>query len=191
MIHTVLPVIMGELDQFIRRRSPVPEPKARVTLSELMSLDGAALVEEDGVVCTLVNVEQERVNINHRPAQQFRVNPPISLNLHVLLSAHFRSANNYKEALKSLSLIIAFFQGKQVFTPENTPGLPAGIEKISSELVNLDMRELSNFWTAVGSKHLPSVIYKLRMISISEEMILEEIPEIRGLDTEGNVQAGS
>ncbi|MCB0676037.1 MAG: DUF4255 domain-containing protein [Saprospiraceae bacterium] len=190
MIHNVLKAIKDELDGFLKRRLPigVDQTQPLVLLSELMNLDGT--VNEDAfdkVICTLINVEQERVSLNVRPADHsVRTNPPINLNLYVLISANFR-AGNYFNALGALSSVIAYFQGKQIFTPQNTPGLPTGIERITMELVNLDMRELSNFWTAVGSKHLPSVIYKFRMVSISEDLILEELREITAVESNPKV----
>jgi hypothetical protein len=185
MIHTVLEAIRHELDEFLKRRRQGSEPnKSFVMLSELVSVDGG--VNEDAldkVIITLINVEQNRVALNARPFHgNTRKNPPVSLNLVVLISANYKS-DQYLGALQDLSSVIGFFQGKQEFTAQNTPGLPDGVVKINAELVNLDMRELSNFWTAVGSKHLPSVIYKLRMISITADMILEEVREITGVET--------
>jgi hypothetical protein len=35
---------------------------------------------------------------------------------------------------------------------------------------------MNNLWGILGSKYLPSVMYKLRMISISEEFVLGNAP---------------
>ena len=173
--------IRDELNSFFRRRTGITENM--VELSELVNLDGSvAFSGQDKILCTLISVEQERTNINRTVGGGLeRKNPPIDLNLYVLYSAYYQ-ASNYEEALKSLSGIIGFFQGNQVFTAQNTPALNDGIQKLTVELMNLDVKELSNFWTAVGSKHLPSVLYKWRMISITENMILEELPQIKGVD---------
>jgi hypothetical protein len=184
MIHTVLEAIRNELDEFLKRRRHSEPNKSHVMLSELVSIDGGVHEEAlDKVIITLINVEQERVALNARAFDgNTRKNPPIGLNLVVLISANYKP-EEYFGALQDLSSVIGFFQGKQLFTAQNTPGFPDRFFKMTVEMINLDMRELSNFWTAVGSKHLPSVIYKLRMISISADMILEETREIIGVET--------
>lgn len=153
-----------------------------VVLGELMKLDGSpAVTTENVMICSLLNVEQERNNLN-TPQGNSGVykNPPFNLNLYVVFSAFYAS---YFEALKALSFTIGFFQGKLVFTPSNTPGLDSSIEKITLEIVNVDLKDLSNFWTALGAKHLPCIMFRIRMVSITSDIILEEIPEIRVLDT--------
>ncbi len=189
MIHKVLPVVTSELNDYFVRKFSLPAKPPSVLLSELVNLDGSVAVEgKNIVIATLINVEQERTNLNMPLSKTGRMNPPINIILHVLFSAYFpstggSSTTSYTHAMAFLSAVIGFFQGKQVFTPQNTPGLELGtVEKVTMEIVNLDLRELSNFWTAVGSKHLPSVLYKMRMLSISEEMILDEIPQIGGAD---------
>jgi len=187
MIHKVLPVITTELNEYFVRKFKLPPNPPSVLLSELVNLDGSVAVEgKNIVIATLINVEQERTNLNMPLSKTRQMNPPINIILHVLFSAYFPSSGSstasYTHAMAFLSAVIGFFQGKQVFTPQNTPGLETGaVEKITMEIVNLDLRELSNFWTAVGSKHLPSILYKMRMLSITEDMITGEIPQIEGI----------
>ena len=184
MIYTVLDVIKQELDTFLLRRIDTRGKKI-VVLSELMNnADGAfAVGEEDKIVCTLLNIEQERTNLNAPSGAKALVNPPFNLNLYALFSAYYRP-DNCKQALEALSLTLAFFQGKQVFTPANTPGLTPAIEKIIVEMVNVDLKDLSNFWTALGAKHLPCVLLKIRMVSITADIVLEEFTPITGIDVQ-------
>jgi hypothetical protein len=108
-------------------------------------------------------------------------NPPIQLNLYVLFAAYF--PGNYLEALKFISLVLGFFQGKQVFTAQNTPGLPDGVDKLVVEINNLDQHAQNQLWSAIGAKMMPSVSMKIRMIVITRDQILSEVPEITGTDT--------
>lgn len=180
MIHHVLQVICKDLNTYLQNRSDLSEEI--VLLSEIMNPDGSvAVTQENRLVCSLLNIEQERLTINTPVKGQALVNPPFNLNLYVVFSALYAS-NNYVEALKVISLTLAFFQGKQVFTPSNTPGLDAGIEKIAVEYINVDLKELGNIWTSLGSKHLPSILFKIRMLSITADVILEELPVIRAVD---------
>ncbi len=180
MIHHVLQVVSKDLNMFLKsRRGELAVNDDLVVLSELINQDGSvAVTTENRLICTLLNIEQERTNLNAPLSKQALINPPINLNLFVLFSAYY---SHYVEALKSLSLTIGFFQGKQVFTPANTAGL-LGIDKITVEIINVEMNELSNFWTAIGSKHLPCVLYKFRMISITSDMILEEFTSISSIE---------
>lgn len=181
MIHHVLQVVSKDLNMFLKsRRDELAVNDDLVVLSELINQDGSVAVKtENRLICTLLNIEQERTNLNAPLNKQALINPPINLNLFVLFSAYY---SHYVEALKSLSLTIGFFQGKQVFTPANTAALGAGIDKITVEMINVEMNELSNFWTAIGSKHLPCVLYKFRMISITSDMILEEFTSISSIE---------
>jgi hypothetical protein len=175
MINEVLEVIVEkELNHFLQRPDPnalpgAPPPKESVRIGKLEDSTESNDSNTRTVVCSLVNIEQERSTLNN-PARSKspKKNNPVNINLYLLFSADF---DNYKIGLNRLSAIIAFFQSKPFFTPDNTPGLPAGIDKLTVEMISLNMQELSNFWTAIGSKVLPAVIYKLRMIPISADRV--------------------
>ncbi len=184
MIHTVLEVLTSELDQFLKPSMKVLPKENVVVLSALMNnADGAFAVETEGqVICSLFNIEQERSNLNAPNRSNAVVNPPFNLNLYVLFAAYYKP-NRYIEALKAISYTIAFFQGKQVFTAANTPSLPPNIEKVVVEMVNIEMKDISNFWTTLGAKHLPSIMIKVRMLSITSDLVMEETTPILGYDT--------
>ena len=76
--------------------------------------------------------------------------------------------------------MVAFFQFRAgVFTPQNTPALNGVVEKLQAELISLDTRELSNFWGIMGSKYLPSVIYKVKTLPIRHVVPEPDIPVIK------------
>lgn len=181
MIHSILQVLKNDLGAFLKKR--LGEREEVVLLSQLMNnADGGfAVSEENRLICTLLNIEQERLNLNAPLGHRTLVNPPFNLNLYVLFSAYY-APNNYVGALRTLSLAIGFFQGKQVFTPANTPGMPATVDKIIAEMVNVDMKDLSNFWTALGAKQMPSVLFKIKMVSITADMVMEEYVPVTGVE---------
>lgn len=181
MIHSVLDIITGELNNYLKRQ--LEDPRDKAVVSALVDQSGGIAVSADEVViATLFNVEQERSNLNMKmPRVAYKTNPPIQLNLYVLYTAYF--PRNYNEALKFLGLVIRFFQGKQVFTPNDTPGLPDEVEKIAIEIHNLDQHNLSMLWGTLGAKYMPSVAMKIRMISITRDTILEEVSEITSVET--------
>ncbi|MEA3066482.1 MAG: hypothetical protein QOJ27_2943 [Sphingomonadales bacterium] len=74
------------------------------------------------------------------------------------------SAKNYPEGLEAISLVISFFQQNPCFTQSNAPDLGPEIDKITMEMSNLDASELNHVMGMLGTKYLPSVFYKLRML---------------------------
>lgn len=180
MIHQVLEHIVQDLNRFLKRS--VSDNEDRAILSELVDLQGnKAFDGENKMVCTLVSLEQEKVALNSLPGRSIKKNAAVHLNLILLFSAHF--SGNYEEALKFLSHTIGYFQGKQVFTPQNTSGLPDGIERATIEMYHLDLSTQSQLWNALGITLRPSLIMKLRMISVAREVMLEEISEISSIET--------
>lgn len=186
MIDKALNFLLEELNGFLARRFQSNENM--VALSGLVEPDGTIpLAIENKLVLTLVNAERETAarNAGGAPSAfgglQSRVSPPLNLNLYVLVSANF--PNNYPEAVKFLSQAVAFFQAKPVFTPQGASGFPRELERLSCELVNLDFNQVNNLWGALGAKHLPSMVYKLRMITIQEAWISDRVPGISGTDT--------
>jgi hypothetical protein len=186
MIHSALEFLTQELDSFIKLK--VGDPlTTRIYLSGVTNESGIAIPDQS-LGLSLINIEEERTNkeqqsrfINSVGKVEKR-NPEIQLNLYVLITANFQNkqANNtsddYVEGLKQLSYAIAFFQSKNVFTPENSPalaGFDESLKKIVVELYSYSFEQLYNFWSVVGAKYLPSVLYKIKTLTIQENAIQE------------------
>jgi hypothetical protein len=124
---------------------------------------------------TLVNIEEDRIsksqeNYLRKDNKLVYGRPKIYLNLYLLFSVNM----SYTESLKRLSLIIQFFQYQNVFTPLTSPSLPTGIDELILDLHTVSMQDMNNIWVILGSKYLPSVMYKMRLITISEDFTLGE-----------------
>ena len=52
------------------------------------------------------------------------------------------------------------------------------IDKLTFELCNLDNSELSHVWSAIGSKLMPSLVYKVSMLVFEDASISGMIPAI-------------
>ena len=93
MIHNILQVVAKDLNTFLQMRFQYSEDI--VVLSELMNnADGSfAVAGENKMVCTLMNVEQERLHANSPMGTKAMFNPPFNLNLYVLFSAFYTPAN--------------------------------------------------------------------------------------------------
>jgi hypothetical protein len=140
---------------------------------------GATGAPATNLFVTLVNIEEDRISksqdnyVRQGNTVVYR-NPKVHLNLFVLFSSNYPE---YKESLKMLSYIIQFFQSKNVFTPQNSPYLQTlGIRELIFDMVNIGFQDLNNLWGILGSKYLPSMLFKMRMVTISEDLQQGDAP---------------
>ena len=183
MIHTCLSFLTNELNEYLKVRTGSPTVD-RVFLTSVATEGGGVVIPDKSVGVSLINIEEDRVYKDQKSTviNSFgnveRLNPEIKLNLYVLISANFQntseedSSDDYVEGLKQLSFIISFFQAKNVFTPENSPKLAEydpNLKKLVIELYSYSFEQLYNFWSVVGTKYLPSVLYKIRMLTFQEK----------------------
>lgn len=146
---------------------------------------GGAAPLEDKILLTLVNIQEENT-LKNLPAQrldsfakqtEYR-NPAVNLNLYILFSV---TNNNYQNALLYLSRIISFFQGKRIFTNQNTP-VPSATPSIEDmenfrlimDLYSPNFEETNYLWGTLGGKQFPSVLYKVRLVEIEREDLVKE-----------------
>ncbi|WCT10385.1 DUF4255 domain-containing protein [Mucilaginibacter jinjuensis] len=138
-------------------------------------------------VLTLVNVEEDRIakqqeNYFKNNTSVVYKNPPIYINLYLLISIN---KAEYADALKWLAYIIQFFQYQNVFTPLSHPDLDPRIIKLITDLYTLNFEQINHLWSTLGGKYLPSVMYKVRQITLDEDAVVAG----GGLITEINVNS--
>jgi hypothetical protein len=178
MIYEALTCLTEEINEYFRNKLKVSDE--RIILSGIVNQDGTVAIQgENKVVLTLINVEKEPVvRINASSGRLGgSASPPTSINLYILFSAYF-SGNNYSEALRFISFIIGFLQEKNVFTSSNTPRLDDSIEKLSVEMETVGSEKLNNIWATLGAKYMPSVLYKMRMLTYDGANVKEYRPLI-------------
>ncbi|MFA5354417.1 MAG: DUF4255 domain-containing protein [Thermodesulfovibrionales bacterium] len=182
MIGKCLDALKSGMYSYIAR---LPElnvtSEAVIYLTPVIKYDGSIAIPDNSLALTLVNVEEERVMksqtaVSFAPnGQVSHQNPEIKLNLYILISANF---STYSTGLEYLSGAIRFFQSKGVFTRQNTPGLHSSIEKLIVELHSLSFEQQNHLWGSLGAKYLPSVMYKVRLITIQEGQKADEAPPL-------------
>jgi hypothetical protein len=185
MLDRTLSFLLSQINDHLDTRYPTKEPHA--VLSSLSTLEGTVPPDiANRIVLSLVNIEREAAAsgsiapVRTESGAFVRTSPSLNLNLYVLISASFGS--NYVEALKLLSAVLGFFQGRPVFTAQSAPSFPTGLDKLTMEIVNLDIQGLNNLWGNLGIKYLPSVLYKARMFTLQEGWVVEQVPPISGID---------
>jgi len=183
MIDQVLTFLNTRLDQYLRLKLDPSNSNSFIQVANIAWNDSETSGSNGtnspaNAFITLVNIEEDRIskspeNYVRQGSESIYKSPKIYLNLYVLFAVNLSS---YTESLKRLSFIIQFFQYQNVFTPLSSPDLPAGVEKLILDLNTLSFQDMNNLWGILGSKYLPSVMYKMRMISISEEFAQGNTP---------------
>lgn len=187
MIYEVLQVVTEEVNAYFGTTAITLENIANVDQQ-----DGDS--ESQGVFLTLLNMKEEyalknRSN-NHISGTDVNYkNPKVSLNLYLLFSAN---NSTYKESLKSIAKVIEFFQGKKIFTQDNTNFKKEGELldvknfRFVVELFTPTFEELNFIWGTLGGKQYPSVIYKVALIEIERDVVVRKGAVISSLGTNLN-----
>jgi len=190
MIDSALSFLTQEVNSFLKIKNSNSDDK--IVLSSIATETGI-VIPNKSLGLSLINIEEERIfkdqqtsSINAQGKAQY-FNPALKLNLYILITANFQDTvkedptDDYKEGLKQLSYVISFFQAKNVFTPETSPLLASidpDIQKLVVELYSYSFEQLYNFWSVVGTKYLPSVLYRVRMLRFQNYEVSAEVPGI-------------
>lgn len=186
MIRTALEFIKKQLDAYIVEREQDTANYSTdnvVAMQSVIAPDGNLTVSDiNHITVMLAGLDEERRE-GKRPHYQptddkqfIKLNPPIELDLFLLFIAHKK---DYGTALRDLSSVISFFQANPVFDEEKFPSLNSGvhepdkkpwqlIERLSFTLHTLSFEQQNNLWAMLGSKYIPSVVYKMKMITVFE-----------------------
>ena len=188
VIKTTLELIRDKVNEYFRNADPRDEDW--VILSNILDHGGGVFEEtKDKLVMFLANIQHETAISTYNstvPAKSgggyVVVTPPLYIDLFVLFYANFLD-NNYREGLGIISRTISFFQQNPWFTHANLPDLDPIIDKLTLEMTNLDVTDLNYLMGLMGTKYLPSVYYKIRMIPFRGEAMQAETPATKGVRT--------
>jgi hypothetical protein len=200
MVDTALILLRDELANYLSTKDTATVVVDNIGLLETPS--GNSLT--DNIVITLVNIEEEST-LKNQPALKrpfvnnaIYENAPVYLNLYVLFTCNY-SGNDYVLALKRLSYIIAFMQSKNVFSASSSvSGGAINLDdndlvnlKFTMELYTLTFEQINHLWGSLGGRQIPFVMYKLRLVSITERAKVREVPLIEEIETFINKTAGN
>jgi hypothetical protein len=155
-------------------------------IGELITSGGINGNTNADIIISIINIEENRISRDPRNylktgTEVFPKNPAVHLHLTLLFSAT-RSETAYGPALQNIQRVIQFFQNRFVFDHVNTPGMDAGIEKLIVEMVSINLEQLNQVWSILGSRYQPSVVYKMRMVTI-DSVSDQPGPVIREIET--------
>jgi hypothetical protein len=194
MIDLALTLLRDELVSYVNHLNDVIDISIN-NIGMLETADNGASLSES-IVITLVNIEEESTLKNQTAVKRpflnntaVYENPPVFLNLYVLFTSNFKA---YTLALKRLSYVIQFLQRKNsfssstsvaannvsVFDPKNLIDL-----KFTLELYTLTFEQINHLWGSLGGRQIPFVMYKLRLVGITDKTPVREVPLIEEIDT--------
>jgi hypothetical protein len=185
MIDLALTFLRDELAAFILARTN--STSVEVKLTKLVNEAGKYAFGEETIALSVINLEEDRTLKSQLPeysfvnGQHLKLEPELKFNLHLMIAANF---NLYAQAWKAISLILAFFQSHPSFNSTEYPALSPSIEKLTLELETLSFEQLNQVWAYIGGKHLPSVVYKVRMVVIQDEVLAGIQLPVKSIQTE-------
>ena len=203
MIDVALILLQSELQNFINK----VDGSGTVIVENIGLLETSNSTNlNNNIIISLVNVEEES-SLKNQPAVKrpfansnaIYQNPPVYLNLYVLFTCNFSGA--YSDALKRLGFIIQFLQSKNSFSVSSSSSLPDGTSgstsfdltqpdvaslKFTLELYTLTFEQINHLWGSLGGRQVPFVMYKLRLVSISNRSVLRQVPLIEEIETDVN-----
>ena len=187
MINKALNFLEQQLDAVLT----APGDPEALLLTTLVNEKGELNIQAGQLALMLVNIEEERILKTQQPRERRSgdsvrfANPEIKLNLLVMLAAN-PGTDNYLTALDRLSQAITFFQGTSFFDKLKYPVLEPEIEKLTIELFPLSLEQQNQLWASLGAKYIPSVIYKVRLVVIDQELFGPDTPVIKTLNNDLN-----
>lgn len=186
-------LLLAQLNQFLHQEdgSLLGSPNPAV-MGNIAQIDHPEVANDldNHLVLSLVNVEEESTLKNGRA---FTSEPngsvsyhhlPLHLNLFLLWTANYR---NYETALKRLSQVMVFFQGKKKFTPANSPmpNSPLLDFSLTVELLSLSFEEVNHLWGSLGGKQFPFAAYRGRLVTLQDRRLLDSGGLIREIQVTG------
>lgn len=178
MINESLQFIADELNKYLTLKlGPSADPPRLLTgnISRVFDPEAGTGLNNKAILA-LVNVEEDRVakqqeNFIKTDTSTRYKSPQLYLNLYILFAVN---RTTYSDSLTWLSYILQFFQYQNVFTPISHPALDSRIQKLIVDLYSLNFEQVNHLWSTLGGKYLPSVLYKVRQITVDEDITTSE-----------------
>jgi len=171
MLDAAVAFLAEEFNAYLLRRMGIPL-SCKMEPGPLVNDDGKLAIAEGTIGLVLINIEEERTTRAQLPervllgGREVILPPEIRLNLTLMAAANMGS---YDLTLKTLSQVIIFFQAHPVFTADDYPSLDGQIGKLCVDMQSVSHEALNQIWATLGAKYLPSVLYRVRLITLQDQ----------------------
>ena len=138
---------------------------------------------DNKVILSLLNLQEEGSLKNQRNFTVQNGNPvyknnPVHLNAYIIFTCN---RSDYAFSLRSLAAVIEYFQGKKIFNHKNTvftrsTQVMQAVKEFyfTIELYTPSFEELNYIWSMLGGKSYPAAVYKINLINIERQHILDQ-----------------
>jgi hypothetical protein len=187
MFSAAIGHVRGRLNEHLTRANGSTEDA--VVLSSVHQTDGSVAPEVENTLAMFVtNFQKDDLPLAPRhngfaTGRVAELRPPLHFNVYLMIAA-CHSGKRYVQGLEMLSFAVAFFQANPVFDQRNSPGLDRRIDRLVLDIENLDTQSISNLWGVFGGNYLPSVLYRLRIVTVDADALVAEVPTIRRPDAQ-------
>ena len=171
MLDAVLTFLADEVNRNLARRSPMVDG-AGIVPGPVADDHGHWALPANSLGLTLFQIDEERT-MRSQPLERVMLGgreialpPELKLNATLLVSARF---TQYATALAQLSRVLSFFHAHPLFTPSESPGLPEGVDRLAMDLLSYGPEQTNQLWTCLGARHLPSLVYRMRLVVLPEQ----------------------
>jgi len=194
MFSHALTIVANELDaHLVTEYGAASGSVVLGNISEGLANSGANVgptVPRDVLAFSIVNVREEKTlkNVTNQVRNDLTLrvtyeNPPVFLNLHILIVA---THTNYNNALLMLSRAVRFFQFRNVFDQDsvspdaiNKNAPTKDLDKLEAfklifDLYSPSMEEVNHLWGTLGGKQYPFVLYTMRLLALKFKAVQAE-----------------
>lgn len=198
MIGSTLQFVSNQLNQSVCNRLRIDPLSRKVFLVPNVSLDGELHGAEDNALfLALLGISRDPYAqaAIHSPRAVFpnpgpdgrmihgfaQKPPPLHLNLLILIGARFKP-DQIHTGLDLLTDCVQFLHSNPFWNRSAFPELPVGLDKLIFEFESLDHATQNHIWGMFGTKYMPSVFYRIRMLTIEATNQESVVPENRGAE---------
>lgn len=163
------------------------------TLEDLSPLN----TSKSPIIISIVNIEEDKTLKNqsfylketndNNTISRFK-NPTQHLILSILFSSYIDDPSMYLNGIEKLNLIINYFQQNSTFYIKvddseliyylefmsKTETEKLNYSKITFEITSLTMEQLNQMWSYLGSKYMPSLLFKMRLYPVQVDTVIQE-----------------
>lgn len=185
-LYSILLILRDYLDNCFRKKENGNSDSCHVDVS-LAPIEKEGQGEGEDIVITLLRVEEEtsrkqqspfRYAVDERDGKKKvvskNVNPDVCLNLYVLITSH---AQKYDTALAQISDVIYWMNN--INYKDNSNEISAN--SLQVELQSLTSEQHNSMWQTLGGKMVPSVVYKVRMVTITAAESTEKVVPVKDI----------
>jgi hypothetical protein len=155
------------------------------------------LLAKTAITLSIVNIEEDKTLRNqsvylketndHTQISRYK-QPTQHLIISVLFASYSKDLSKYLDGLDKLKGVISYFQQNNSFYYKNddtemidyntylgkTEVQQQNYHKITMESVSLSTEQLNQLWSYLGSKYMPSMLYKMRLCMIQDSPLVQD-----------------